>query len=461
MEFEQTTLSADYDLIKQEGQETYYRYDATFVTEQTELDVMQVVSADFIRDYRNAAADEILLKVVVPWGQYLNRILPFKENLKMTVTRTQVLNNGNDATAEIVVQTFIATMPVQGEAGMIADSPETSTEFAADISGLKIIQVQLQEEAFSRSRSEMVGGVFRDSNPFHILIALLDNSIKNMDLPVDELIQGINSVPPNNKTLRANTIIPHGTPLVSVATKLQRQFGGIYTADIGCYLQKGFWHVWPLYNYNRFDEAEYTALFIIAPGNKFKGVERTWRLSDKHLTVFITGGVTRQDPSEALLLNEGNGTRYANASMVMDGFVSVSGNKAVAKRTNNANEYEAVNRKANPMSRVSEDMATSNAFHEASKIAARNGAYLTMHWENSNPDLIIPGLQSEIGFLANGEVCFMNGVVVHAHAFSAVAGTGLHQKTHQVTTEVVLMVDRTSPAYKQFLDEQEEQSTQS
>lgn len=460
MEFSQTTLNAEYELIKQFGQETYYSYTATFVTDKEEIPAMMVVSSDFIRDYRMAATDEILIKVVVPWGQYLNRVLPFKENLKMTVTRTRVNLNGDPVPEEVMVQTFSAHLPVEAEAGSMADSPETTTEYGADLSGIKVVQVQLQEEAFALTRSELVGGVFRDSTPFDILIALLNQSIKGMEIEQEQAILGINSIPPNNTAKRSNTIIPHGTSLVSVADKLQKEYGGIYTAGIGCYLQKGFWHVWPPYNYKRYDEAEYTALFVLAPSQQFRGVEKTWRMVDKHLTVFVTGGVQRDDPSELLLLNEGNGTRFSNTDAMMEGFVEVSGNKAVAKRTNNANEYEAVNRKANPMSRVSNDMMTSNAFNEASKIAVRNGAFLTMNWENSNPDAITPGLQGEVGFLVNGTPAFVNAVVVHAHSYSAVAGTGLHQKIHQITTEVVVMVDRTSPAYQQYLNEAND-STQS
>jgi hypothetical protein len=460
MEFSQSTLMAEYDLIRRDGQESYYSFDCTFVTEKEEIPAMMVVSTDTIRDYRNAATDEVLIKVVLPWGQYLNRVLPFKENLKMTVTRSRVGNQGERTADAIVVQTFNVYLPTEGETSTMADSPETATEYSADLSGMKTVTVQLQEEAFSLTRSELVGGVFRDSTPFDILIALLDQSIKGMELEVEQSILGINSIPPNNLNKRGTTIIPHGTPLVSVADKLQAEFGGIYTAGIGCYLQKGFWHVWPPYNFNRYDEAEYTALFILAPSQQYRGVERTWRIVDKHLTVFVTGGVQRMDPSEILLLNEGNGTRFANTDAMMEGFFEVSGNKAVAKRTNNANEYEAVSRKANNMSRVSGDIGTSNAFNEASKIAVRNGAFLTMNWENSNPDAINPGLQCEVGFLVDGNPEFVKAVVVHAHAYSAVSGTGLHQKIHQITTEVVVMVDRQNPAYKKYLDEASD-STQS
>lgn len=454
MEFSQTTLGTEYDLIQQEGLDTYFMYEAVFVTEQEEIATLSVISLDFIRDYRKAATDEVLVKVAVPWGQYLHRVLPFKENLKMTLTRTTVTRSGVASSRPVIEQTFIAFLPNEAETGMLADSPETSTEEASNLSGIRIIQVQLQEEAFALARSEMVGGVFRDSRPFDILLSLLFNSINGMEIDQENAILGVNAIEPSNQTRRTTTVLPHGIPLVTVGDKLQTQFGGIYSAGFGCYLQKGYWYVWDLYNYKRFDEAEYTALFILAPSKRYRGVEVTHRVVDKHLVAMITGGVSRLDPSEVLLLNEGNGARFTNTDNLLDGFFEVSGNKAVAKRTNNANEYEAIQRKGNSMTRVSENMSGSNAFHEASKLAERNGAFFVMNWENSNPDLITPGLQCEVGFIVNGTPAFVNGVVVHAHAYSALAGTGMHQKIHQTTTEVVVMVDRTSPAYQAYLDEQ-------
>lgn len=454
MEFQQTPLGVEADQIISLGQEAYYSYEATFVTEQGSVEAMSVISMDWIRDYRNAAADEIQIRLVLSWGKYLHQVAPFKENLKMTVVRKKLGSTGTDAGEAIIEQTFDAYLPVESEGAMMSSGPEVATEYTADLMGFKTVTVQLQDEVFAFIRSTMVGGVFRQSTPFDVLISLLHRTAVDYPVDIENSVKGVHSIPPNNKTKRATLVVPHGTPLVALASKLQTQHGGIYTADIGCYFQRGFWYVWPLYNYKLFDVAERTALFIIAPSVRTRGIERTWRMVDQNINVLITGGIHREDPSEALMLNLGSGTRFANTDNAMEGFLDISNNKAVAKRTNNANEYDAIGRRGRSMTRISQDQSSSNAFQEASKIAARNGAYLTMHWENSNPDVIIPGMQAEIGFLVNEEVKFLNGVVVHVHAFSALAGKGLHQKAHQVTTEVVVMVDRLSPEYTSFVEEQ-------
>lgn len=454
MELASTTLDAEYKLIEQEGRESYFRYEAIFVTAKEEIPCMQVTTTDCICDYVNASTDEMLISVVLKWGEYLNRVLPFKENLRLTLRRTSTNNTGNVLVDDRVEQTFTAILQGEPETALMGDSPETASEDASDLSGIKRIQVQLQEDAYALTRSERVGGVFRDTSAHSALMALLNQSINGMDLEADQKIKGIDTVPPSNTSKRSAIVIPHGTPLVAVAEKLQTQHGGIYNAGIGCYLKKGMWHVKPLYDHTRYDTAKNTALFVIPPTQRYKGAERTWRKVDDHLTVFITGGIQRTDPSEIRLLNEGNGARFPNADAMMEGFFEVSGNKATAKRTNNANEYEAISRKANNLTRFSEDMSTSNVHHEASKVASRNGAYLTLIWENSRPGMIEPNLQCEIGFVSNGVPAFINGVVIHEHAFSGVAGTGLHQDIHQVTTEIVVMVDRNSPAYTRFLKSQ-------
>lgn len=454
MELTASPLANELELINQVATwGRYYSYEAVITTESEDIDVLKVVSTDWIRAYRVAVTDEVLLQVAIPSGTYLKRILPFKENLKITLTQTPIGAITDDDPRTIQVQEFQAFVIGTGATDTLGSNPQTATEDAANLTGMEVVTFQLQELAWEQLRTEMVGGVPQATTPYDLLIALLFKSIKELDADLANQVLGVNSVPPNNTTKREHIMIPHGVPLTELAGLLQTQLGGIYSAGMGFYLQRGYWYVWPLYDYTRFDTEERTATFIILPDPRFRGTEKTYRMTERHLTAVITGGVSMEDASEGALLNNGNAVRFPDSNSMMEGFVEKGGNKAVAKRTYNNTEYVGVQRRTGTqMSRVAPDMTKSNPYHEASKLAARNGAYITLHWENSEPNWITPGLQCEVGFTASGAPVFVPGVVVHAHVYSALAGTGLHQSAHQITTEVVVMVDRNSPEYKAFTE---------
>lgn len=335
----------------------------------------------------------------------------------------------------------------------LGSNPQTATEDAANLTGLEMVVFQLQDLGWEQVRTEMVGGIAQDTTPFDFLLSLLFNSIKNMDVDEANKIIGVDAIPPSNTVKRSHIMLQHGVPLTKVAGLLQTQLGGIYSAGIGCYRQGPHWYVWPLYDNTRFDTAETTATFVILPDPRFKGTEKTYRVSGNHLIAVITGGCAMEDASEGGLMNDGNAVRFADSDKMMESPVQKGGNKAVAQRTYNNTEYVGVQRRGKTqVSRVVADTSRTNAYNESSKLAARSGAFVRLHWENSLPDWITPGLQCEVAFTVDGSPVFVAGVVVHAHAYSRLAGTGMHQVGHQITTEVVVMVDRNSPEYDNFIE---------
>lgn len=454
MELTASPLANELNLINQVATwGRYYSYEATITTEAEDIDVLKVVSVDWIRNYRNAVTDEVLLEIAIPSGTYLKRILPFKENLKVTLTQTPIGMISDADPRTITVQEFQAFVISTAAGDTLGSNPQTATEDAANLTGMEKMTFQLQELAWEQIRTEMVGGIPVSTTPFDFLISALFKSIRELDADLANQVLGVNSVPPSNTTKREHILLPHGVPLTQLAGLLQTQLGGIYSAGIGCYLQRSYWYVWPLYDNTRFDVAEKTATFIILPDPRFKGTEKTYRATDRHLVAVITGGVDMIDGSEGALLNQGNAVRFPDSDSMMESFVEKGGNKAVAKRTNNNTEYVGVQRRTGTqMSRVVTDMTKTNPYNESSKLAARSGAYIRLHWENSEPNWITPDLQCEVGFTANGSPVFIPGIVVHAHVYSALAGTGLHQSAHQITTEVIVMVDRNSPEYQAFIE---------
>lgn len=460
MELSDSPLSIELDLINQSDTgNRYVMYEAVITTEnEPEIPTLKVVSMDQIMNYRKAATDEIIIEIAMAAGTFLKRVMPFKENLTISLTKTPVGNFTPDNPREVVVQEFKAFLLTSNQQDTMGNRPAVATEDAANLSGMIVVSFQLQDIVYDQIRSAMVGGVFKMETPFGVLKALLFKTIAELQTDEANLVDAIELMEPNNTTKRDHILVDHGTPLIALADVLQVKLGGIYNSGIGAYLQRGVYSVWGLYDNTRYDEAEKTATFIILPDPRMKGTEKTYRkVGPNHFVAIITGGVTKQDVSEMGLLNQGNAVRFQNTDKAMEGFVETAGNKAVAKRTENANEYKGVERRGdNTMSRVSTDMGYSNAFHEASKLIERNLAFVTLVWENSDPTLIFGGLQCELGYTVDGKPEYVNGVVVHAHAYTALAGTGLHQQVLQTVTEVVIAVDRDDPTYKAWLAEKEE-----
>jgi hypothetical protein len=284
--------------------------------------------------------------------------------------------------------------------------------------------------------------------------------VKAVNTDLENQIQNIDTVPPANTELRKQILVPHKTLLTKLPTFLQQRGGGIYSAGLGFYLQKSVFYIWPCYDMNRFESSKHKATFLIMPDRKIRSVERTYREAGNSFVALITGDVELRDPSEVLLNNGGNAVRFTNFSRMLEGFGEVVNNKVIARRSYNVNEYIGVPRDGVPnQAPVAGTEHGTNPYAQASALALRAGAYLDLTWENCHPDLLVPGMQVEVGYLLGDTPMFMNGVVVASHVYTGLPGTGMLQQFHVTSTRFTVMVDRNSPEYKTYL-QQRDQSNQ-
>jgi hypothetical protein len=100
----------------------------------------------------------------------------------------------------------------------------------------------------------------------------------------------------------------------------------------------------------------------------------------------------------------------------MEGFVDVKDNKAVSKRKRANNEYYTKNNynKEN-YAPISSNNISDNLFKETSKLAGKDGYYLSFVWQNSIPKYILPGMMTKILYLDEGKVREAEGCIVKAH----------------------------------------------
>jgi hypothetical protein len=80
-----------------------------------------------------------------------------------------------------------------------------------------------------------------------------------------------------------------------------------------------------------------------------------------------------------------------------------------------------------------------------SKLAARDGSVIMMEWENSEPDLLIPGMPVKILYLEEDNLRETYGTLVKAHTFVGLKGKGFTANRYSTNTVLAVFVSRKLP----------------
>jgi hypothetical protein len=187
----------------------------------------------------------------------------------------------------------------------------------------------------------------------------------------------------------------------------------VYNSGLGSYIQGNNWYIFSLYDTSRFHEAKKTLTVFVLPKKKFPEVERTYRIKGDSTVIITTTETDFRGDNDIQFVTQGAGVRFTEASKVMEDFGTSSGNKTTVERKKNNNEFMFVGREDGiNFAPVTQDRVTSNPFQHYTDLAARRGGLFKMNWENSNPNLIFPGMMVRIVYLDHDVMKDAYGVVL-------------------------------------------------
>jgi len=172
-------------------------------------------------------------------------------------------------------------------------------------------------------------------------------------------------------------------------------------------------------------------------------VERTYYVEGKSVHILSTGDVKHADGSEVRQLNEGNGVRFTDPGKMLEGFGKTENNRTRIQRGEFNNELKSSDRRTGLNNvRVSGDRFNSNVFYEYSKLASRKGEYLQVTWQNSQPELIKPGMPVRFYSYNREGLVKRDGVVVAAEHTITVPNPGLKVSKHSCNSAVTVFLKR-------------------
>lgn len=434
-------------VFDQKGLPPVYAWRAEFTANKKKIVPFKVVSIEIFRDFRGAYGDEIILECMIPAGDFVYDIYPYRRDLKVTLSKQGRERSSDVATTspDIESQELRATLMDDHSVTVEGLRNVAHSKQALNTMDIMTVKFQLLDKALEKIRLHSVGGLFKDSKVADVLKYILTSVSNELELDEINTIKGVEMVESPNQDTYKQIVVPHGTLFPDLPPFLHKKVGGVYPTGMGLYLFKQHWYVYPLYDLTRFDKTTKTLTLINVPTNQLPHVERTYRTTANQVIALVTGDVKHKDRTQEALLNDGNGVRYLDARRVIDGFADTTqgDNKASVMRAANNNEFVTDKSETGLNNiRTSGARVTANKFAEMSKLAGRTGTHLQCLWQNSDMSLIYPGMPVKYMYIKNDTVHELKGIVLGVQHYIQTYGKGITESRHQMETAFHLFVER-------------------
>lgn len=443
MALETSSLQEEIGRIMNDGAKPISaHWECRIETPDGEVIPIKLMSLDIQRKYTENFTDHTILSVILGFGTFTHLVYPYKNDLTVLMTRRPLSENGEVLEdVEISSRRYKAILLTDSSEALKNSVSTSGDKETGDRGNILDVQFQLLDEAVEQVRLMSAGGVYTNAVPGNVVRHIVTELSSTIEVSDEDAVYGVDMVPPDNQNVREHIVIPHGTKVYDLPAYVQDMAGGIYNAGLGFYLQNGRWYLYPELATNRFDQASKTLTVINVPPSRYSNIERTYRKTNNQTIILSTGDVSHLDASSIAQLNFGTGTRYTDPDRVLDGFGETKGNRTRLQRGKNNSEYQVNQREDGLVNApVSSEGITANPYAQATRLARRQGSYLQLVWENSDPDAIYPGMPAKFMYLSEGEVVVYVGIVVGAQHYVYNSHKGLVVGTHRCNSALALFV---------------------
>lgn len=421
-------------------------------TVDSDMPVLKIMSLDIIRDYMNNIGDVVNIEFKLPLGEYLTKLYPYRKNLEFSIKKLRLEETDNNVVSDevILIEKYKAVFLDNENPNYNSTSAELTDTEELNLTDTVEVKLQLMNRSLEPLRIKTLSGVFRQVTMLKLLYNLLSGESSKIKIEGKPAIDAIEIQPPSNLKQYSNIVLKAGTHVIDLPSILQKYFGGVYNAGIGNYFQtyenKKTWFVYPLFKTTEDNSKKRIAIIYSAPKEVVRETDRTYNLNGNTLSIIANNNKEFKDPSDSDYMNHGSGFRMADANAFMKKPVKVTEKGIQAVRGNLSYEVGHVSREDNlNYAPVVKQSVSSNPFIEYSKVIARSVGRVDVIWENSNPDMLYPGMFCKFIYLKDEKIVELNGIVVFAHAFTSLQGNGIDSKIFRTNTQLTLLLEPNAP----------------
>lgn len=387
-------LEADiYRIISSKN--THYKaitYDVTIHTPTEDILLTHLTSIEISRDYVNNITDYILVSFLIPLGTYAKKLRVTQDNLEATIT-INYYNIRYPTRYKLVLQ------PIETMAG---SGYSSYTE--AELNKMDMIHVEAQclSRLVESIRLQPVSGIYNYTTVSKLIKTVISDSIKKVKIDNNSVDHLINVVPPNNDKIYRHLVLPTGVRVLDLPSFLQNTSYGVYSADLGTYVQKsGYYtpnkkpietvYVYPLYNYKLLPKTGNKLMILSTPNARYTKSERSYVIEGNTIKIVGNSDVSGNEISQNLIMQNGNAVIVADPDKIMlnGGVHTDSDLKTVSKDNlvgSNVKPLVSGNNNANYIG------PRNNKYLQYSEIAKNTLSNYSITWNHSNAELLHPGM---------------------------------------------------------------------
>lgn len=417
-------------------------------TEKEDFAPMQVIFLESNANYYSQTGEQIFVGMLIATGDYQWRILPYAENLEITITITWLDRTGKiDYKRKPSNIRYKAILDTNSNPLFSNDTMSNKSMKELNLLPPLTINFELIDRCEELLRLIQIDGNYRNINTEDMLRSVFAHESNKFKVDGKPIIQGLEIDKPDNDTKFGNLLIPSGVFLRDLAGYLQEKSNGVYNAGIGSFFQryedKPFWFVYPLYKPERFEEDRQKLVIYAVPSEKFPNFEITFRKEGKILYVVSTGDKKLMDDRKNHQLNKGSGFRMTDLDAIMRKPVVIENDKIVAKR--NRLNYEVVSKERKDKINFAPTVnVESNPLLEVSRIRASELSKVSFVWDNSDHTLIIPGMPIKYVYMHRGKYTEAKGTVVMAKHRIQLQGNPGVDSVYKSSSSITALIESTN-----------------
>lgn len=428
-------------------------YIAILHTTTDDLRVTKIISMDIAKDYVNKIGDEIVIKFLLPYGDYINKLYPKRHNLELTVITSRHTSTGytdsitDKASSERYKAVFI-------ESSNINDSlkfANTIDNFTLNNREPAEVTLQLINRTLEPLRVKTTQGIFNDVTREDLIRAILGGETYKVKIDGKPGLDALDIYQLDNREKIKQIILPYNILVTAIPSYLQEKHTGLYNAGVGNYFQrynkKRTWFVYPLFDITRIDnDTGKKALIYGSSSIRFSGLRTTYMEEAGNLLILTSGEQKYADDGESSQMDGGVGFRQTNADLMMDKPVQMHQDGPIGIKNRLNTEVTLKKREDNlNFAPVSSRAISVNNIAEYSRQLINNGARIDLVWNNSNHDLIYPGMPCKYIYSDGEDTKEIKGVILNAHTMISTgnrSGVKVTDTSYTSVTMLTLFVEK-------------------